>query len=219
MSTVWDKIYKKFLSDKKNYGCLSGEILPAFTEFVKNSNFPVRSAFDIGCGPGNYLEFLKTEGFKVAGIDSSETAVAMSKALLGESVDIKLSDMYEYDIPVGVYDLIYSILTLHHGTKHQVEGAVKGIFKGLISEGKIFITLPVYASKQDWQEGNEWEYIEDGVIMPNSGPEKGLVHSLFREQEVRDMFEDFSQLQISKNEKKIMWTITALKNKKSQAHG
>lgn len=212
MSTVWDKIYKRFLSGKENYGCLSGEILPAFTQFVEKSNFPIRCALDIGCGPGKYLKFLVSKGFKVAGIDSSETAVAMSKEFLGKSADIRLADMYEYSIPAGAYDLIYSILTLHHGTKRQVMRAVERIFKGLIPGGKIFITLPVYASRQDWQTGNEWEYIEDGVIMPNSGPEKGLIHSLFKKQEIANMCSGFSQLSIGNSDKKNMWTIIAEKN-------
>ena len=43
---------------------------------------------DIGCGNGKYLVLLKTQGFEVSGIDSSPTAVEMTKGSLGEDPTI-----------------------------------------------------------------------------------------------------------------------------------
>jgi len=69
---------------------------------------------DIGCGTGSYLVYLKTFDFKVAGRDSSPTAVEMAKDAIGNERDIICTDMYATEIQPDSFDLIMSIRTIHH---------------------------------------------------------------------------------------------------------
>ena len=98
----------------------------------------VKTVLDIGCGNGKYLVFLKSLGFKTDGIDSSPTAVEMTKEALNDDSNVLLTDMYEYDFPKEQYDLVISIAAIHHGLKAQVRRTIKQIYTALLSGGIFF---------------------------------------------------------------------------------
>ena len=118
--TVWDNIYKEYLAGGQAGASLKDDIHPCFLSFIEKSTFPIKQALDIGCGQGKYLKFLQLKGFQTSGLDSSESAVAMTKDLLEDQGKIILADMYEYQYPENNYDLILSHATLHHGKKNNV---------------------------------------------------------------------------------------------------
>ena len=83
--TVWDKIYQDYKNGGEEYATLKKGLIPEFLEFINNHDFKLKKVLDVGCGNGKYLVFLKTLGFEVNGIDSSPTAVEMTKESLGTS--------------------------------------------------------------------------------------------------------------------------------------
>jgi 2-polyprenyl-3-methyl-5-hydroxy-6-metoxy-1,4-benzoquinol methylase len=194
--TVWDKIYR----DKKKIGDISAvpsdRFLPMFRRFLKDSSSGIKHALDIGCGIGKYLKILQSEGFQTDGIDSSETAIEMTNKLLDDHSDIRCVDMFENKIPENKYDLVLSILTLQHGTKQQIEKLVENIYDSIVPQGKIFITLPDIKSSEDWNSFKNRQEIAEGTFVPLSGPEKGLPHSFFSEQEIRKVFSRFQNLKL-----------------------
>ncbi len=208
--TIWDKIYKDYKKGGKAWATLGDRVDPQFIEFVRRSEFPIRSALDIGCGTGQYLQFLGAEGFKLAGVDNSETAIAMSYEAVGKEADIKLADMYDFAIPKDEYDLIFSVATIHHGTKNQVKKAVHRIYDALMTHGKIFITLPSFDSSNSWNTFADKHEVAPGTYVPQSGPEQGLPHSFFTETEVKALFNNFSHVKITLD-KIGRWKITAEK--------
>lgn len=196
MTTIWDKIYKNYQKGGQAWATLQEEILPEFVEFVKNNNFGEKSALDIGCGTGKYLVYLKKLGFTVCGIDSSETAIEMTKKSLGENADLSVASMFEYEIPENTYDLIFSISTIHHGFKKEIIILIEQIYNKIIPGGKVFITLPDIESNKKWNTFKDDKEIAIGTYAPQSGPEKGLPHSFFSEQEIIQIFSKFENIKL-----------------------
>jgi len=227
MSTIWDKIYQDYKRGKVHAVLKKEDILPDFKTFLETSDFNGKTALDIGCGRGGYLRYLENLGFTVSGIDSSSTAVALSKNLLSTKANVVEADMFGYDIPKNKFDLIFSISAIHHGKKKEINKLINQIISAILPNGKMFITLPVYPEKglirnlcgqvtnlinrviygglpnrreiislpacmdmKIEEEGETWNYLGDGVLMPICGPEKGLIHSFYKKKEVDKLFFD-----------------------------
>lgn len=195
--TVWNEIYNKYQSDGTKWATLEENVDPLFIQLLNDNDFKLKSALDIGCGTGKYLKILQDFGFRVSGVDNSETAVEMTLELLGNEADVVLADMYELVMPENNYDLILSISTLHHGTKGQIANLIDSIFQSLAAGGYIFITLPDYEYAKLHDLFKNQAVVEPGTFVPLTGPEKGLPHSFFGEKETRSLFSDFAGVKIS----------------------
>ena len=194
--TIWDSIYKNYEKGGSAWATLSEEIHPLFRQFMDQYNFDLEHVLDIGCGTGRYLKILQSAGFKTDGIDSSETAVEMTKKILGDTSNILLTYMFEFEIPKNQYDLIISISTIHHGAKQHIQELISRIYDALVNNGKIFITLPDLESSKKWDTFKNYKEIADGTFCPMTGPEEGLPHSFYTEEQVRELFSQFRELQL-----------------------
>lgn len=210
--TVWENIYQDYKKGKAPWATLNGVLHPSFIKFVKKSRFELKSVLDLGCGDGKYLKFLRQFGFKTSGIDSSKTAIKMTKENLGDNSFVKAVDFYKYDIPVGKFDFIISVKAIHHGKKSQVVKLINKIYKSLPPKGKIFITLPSSSNISNWKSFKIRRTINlaRGESIPLSGPEKGLIHSFYTKNEVKEMFKDFHYSNIYRD-KRGQWIITGAK--------
>lgn len=102
--TVWDKIYQGYKNRGEDYATLKKGLIPEFLEFINNTEFKLKKVLDIGCGNGKYLVFLKTLGFEVSEIDSSPTAVEMTKeSLNAPGVDRILMVSNDWDSISDIY--------------------------------------------------------------------------------------------------------------------
>jgi SAM-dependent methyltransferase len=199
--TVWDAIYQNFQKGGEAWASLSEDIHPLFKQFLEQSEFTLKHALDIGCGTGKYLKLLQAGGFKSDGVDSSPTAVEMAQRELGPGAKISCADMFGYDIPENRYDLILSVSTIHHGTKEHVRGLLKNIHQTIVENGRIFITLPDLESSKKWNTFKEHQKLAEGTYAPLSGPEKGLPHSFYSQEETRELFSSFKNLQMDLDER------------------
>jgi len=208
--TIWDNIYKNKKKSGDTWAIPSDIFLPLFKQFLCQENFEVKHVLDIGCGVGKYLKILQCEGFKTDGIDSSETAVEMTKELLGDDSVISCSDMFEFKISKNKYDLVISIFTIHHGSKKQVQNLVDKIYDSIRKNGKIFITLPDFESSKKWNTFKNHKEVARGTFVPLSGPEKGLPHSFYTKEEIKKLFSKFTNLKLKINNQG-NWIILATK--------
>lgn len=198
--TIWDDIYKNYQQSGEEWATISEEVHPLLKQFLSQSSLELKSALDIGCGTGKYLKLLQTAGFKTDGIDSSETAVEMTKELLGDDSLIQCVNMFDFQIPKDKYDLVISISAIHHGTKGQVQGLINAIHEALAEKGKVFITVPDFEKgrrEDSWKNDQE---IEPGTYAPTTGPEKGLPHSFYTKEEVEKLFLRFKDIKIDLDE-------------------
>lgn len=208
-STVWDKIYKEYQKGGPAWYTLSRGLDEDFKSFVEKTNFPVKIAFDVGFGTGYYLVWLKTKGWEVGGIDSSETAHKMASESVGQN-DLILGSAYDCDIPKDKYGLIFSIHAIHHGLKNEVEKALDSIYSGLVKGGWVYLTLPTDIQRIDWKTHKTSKLIAPGTYAPTEGPEKGLPHSFYAEDEIKETFKQYSKLHYKRDERS-GWVITAQK--------
>lgn len=197
--TAWDEIYKNHNNGGEAWATLSEGIIPRFVELIEKGNFPIHDAFDIGCGTGKYLLFLKSKGFKVNGIDSSPTAVEMTEKALGQE-NIECGDMFSYDIEKESKDLLLSVSTIHHGTKDKVKDLIDHVYKWLVPQGKVFITLPDIKSALERDEFESHKEISPMTYVPLGGPEEGLPHSFYEKPEIEELFGKFKNVEISLDE-------------------
>lgn len=208
--TTWDKIYKNYQKGGPAYASLGFEIYPLFKKFISRSNFQLKSALDIGCGDGRYLKYLQRLGFKIDGIDSSPTAVEITRKLFKNNSRIKRVDMYQYRIPAEKYDFIFSINTLQHGKKAAIKRVINRIFRSLKDGGKIIITLPSVLQVKRWHSFKDSRKLLPGTYVPQTGPEKGLPHSFFTKKEIKKLFSEFKRVKMEMD-KRGRWFITAEK--------
>jgi SAM-dependent methyltransferase len=208
--TTWDKIYKDYKKGGEAWATLKEELLPEFIDFLENNKFSNKNALDIGCGTGKYLAYLKELDFGVSGIDSSKTAIEMTKGVLGDNSKLKCVNMFEYEIPKNEHDLIFSISTIHHGLKRDVITLINKIYDELIAGGHIFITLPDIESNKKRNTFKDDKEIAPGTYAPISGPEEGLAHSFFSKEEIKAMFSKFKDLKLELDDI-CRWYISATK--------
>jgi SAM-dependent methyltransferase len=208
-STIWDKIYKDYVENGGDYATLGRGLNQDFMDFVESTKFPVKNAFDVGYGTGNYLVWLKAKGFDVYGIDSSETAHEMAGKALGQD-NLVLGDIYDYGIPKDKFGLILSVHAIHHGIKSQVEKALNSVYAGLVKEGWAYLTLPVNDAHKQWHTHENSELIAPGTFAPTMGPEKGLPHSFYTDGEVKELFTEYRKVDY-KMTKRGVWKIIAQK--------
>ncbi|OGF37979.1 hypothetical protein A2482_01560 [Candidatus Falkowbacteria bacterium RIFOXYC2_FULL_48_21] len=208
----WDKIYRDYKKGGQAWATLSGEIIPEFKLVLRQEKFKFKRAFDIGCGTGNYLAYLVSNGFQVAGTDSSPTAVKMARALFDKKTGraIKVANMFKLRIPKNKYDLIMSIAAIHHGMKKDVARLVGKIYTALVPGGKAFITFPDLVSSQHWDTFKTNKDLGNGTFSPLSGPEKGLPHSFFTKEEIAKMFAKFRMVKMQLD-KRGRWVVRAVK--------
>ncbi len=99
------------------------------------------------------------------------------------------------------------------------DGLIKGFYRavnnllsrdsfGFLAKRKILSALRVHLVKKAWENGTEWKYIEDGVIMAIAGPEEGVIHSFYKRKEVDKMFSRCRACTIEKNGKNWIIKIT-----------
>jgi SAM-dependent methyltransferase len=159
-----------------------------FIEFVEQTDFEIKNALDIGCGTGKYLLFLSGKGFRITGLDSSPTAISIAMKEAGHAGQFVVGDMYSYPYQTNTYDLVLSHAALHHGLKAQVFSLAAKMYDLLVSNGKIFLSLPSDDCKEKWATMAGHETLPDGTCIPVQGPEKGLPHSFFSRQEIDALF-------------------------------
>ncbi len=198
--TTWDKIYKNYEKGGPAWATLSDPIHPSFRSFLKRTRFDVKSALDLGCGDGRYLKLLQKTGFAVSGIDSSPTAIKMSRKKLGRNAELHVADIFTSPIPAKKYDLIVSIATIQHAKKPAIKRLIGRIYKSLLPNGKAFITFPMMASVKQWGTFKNAKKIATGVYVPFIGPEKGLPHSFYGKNELGKLFSEFFTTDITRDD-------------------
>jgi len=124
--------------------------------------------------------------------------------------NLVLDDVYKYQIPKNTFGLILSVHAIHHGLKAQVEKALNGMYEGLVKGGWIYLTLPVNDAHKQWHTHRNSKLVAPGTFAPTSGPEKDLPHSFYTENEIKELFSNYTKLNYSVSDRGV-WIIIAQK--------
>lgn len=157
---------------------------------------------EIGCGPGPNIWYLVREGFAVAGIDGSPTAIRQAEErLVAEGlphttpiVDLKVGDFASLPWADDMFDAVVDVEALYANPIKIILAGIAEIERALkpggVFFGKMFGTLTTGS--------DSGEMIEPGTISnPKLGPCAGneIAHFFSRE-ELSDLFSGFNQLGI-----------------------
>jgi SAM-dependent methyltransferase len=199
----WEQIYK--MKGRKEI-----EPFPRFYEVVHAyKEYGCAMILDLGCGSGRHLIHLAREGFRVVGMDFSPTALHLSRGWLeeeGSKASLVLADI-QIPLPFkeGSFEGVFSTQVIHHALFAGVRRTIREIFRILTYGGVAFIT--VSASKDDLEHIE----IEPNTYVPQTGPEKGVPHHIFTEEELRWSFQAFHILDISLRAEGKVLTVLAQK--------
>ncbi len=186
----WEKIFEEkgyvFIDPHPDMSRLS-------TLFHDNN---VMRILDLGCGTGRNLVNLLKAGFDVSGFDSSKTALELTKQWLDEeSLDAHLHHgRMEETLPYDndFFDAIISIQVIHHNFMAEILATIKEMERVLRTRGYLFITVPILGPEPENPE-DDWTltWVEDGTYIPHCGPESGIPHHYFSEEELQHVVSNF----------------------------
>ena len=149
-----------------------------------------RRLLDLGCGTGRHLVYLAQRGFQVVGLDGSPHALHSTQswfAELGLHASLLLHELTEpLPFPAASFDALVSTQVIHHARLAAVQAVIDEIHRLLKPGGLVYVT--VAAPKEGRFNSIE---IEPRTYLPLGGPEKGLLHHLFTEDELRQCFYRF----------------------------
>lgn len=135
---VWDDLYKGDQRHLNRYP-FDTVVQFVFSQRPKNlSNDSVR-VLEVGCGAGNNLWFAAREGFQVAGIDASETAINLTRKRFhaeGLSGDFRVCDARILPFDDASFDLAIDRAALSHTPKKTISQSIAEINRILKPGGK-----------------------------------------------------------------------------------
>jgi SAM-dependent methyltransferase len=127
---------------------LHGKTLQAYWNWCNYKYLPLLQALkntdhilELGCGPGYFLEFLRTAGFvNVQGIDLSEEQVKIAKI---KNLDVKSIDVFNYlQHNKELFNAIIAIDFIEHFTKEEAMTLAKLLYNSLENNGILIIQTP-----------------------------------------------------------------------------
>ena len=156
----------------------------------------VKRIFDLGCGAGRHMMYFAKKGFFVVGQDISTMGLALAQQWFEQE---KISnyllvnhDVTELPYPDGSFDAVISTSAIHHNKLKQINKALSEVYRVMKKGGLLFVNL---TAREAYLSGRE---IEKGTYVVRSGPEKGMVHHMFNEMEIRKTFSKFRILKLVK---------------------
>ncbi|MBN2229701.1 MAG: class I SAM-dependent methyltransferase [Candidatus Thorarchaeota archaeon] len=191
----WDTIFREhgyFFVDPHP------EVVRISDMFRKNG---VKRILDLGCGTGRHIVFLSKCGFEMYGFDSSSNAVDLTnKWLEEENLTATVSNHLMQDrflYPSTFFDAVISIQVIHHNMLKDIIFTIREMERVTRTGGYVFFSVPILGpkpnnSKDDW----ELQEVEPGTFIPRSGPESGIPHHFFTEDEIFSLFNGFNILEI-----------------------
>ena len=130
-----------------------------------------KSALDVGCGVGEFMEILEQDGFEVTGVDGNADQIETVKnnGLEGRVVDLEKQLPFERES----FDLVTSLEVIEHIA--CAESLLKEINRVLKSGGHLLITTPNFAylnhrlqylfGAAPWNEGIHLRYFTKSRLL------------------------------------------------------
>jgi SAM-dependent methyltransferase len=150
---------------------------------------------DLGCGAGRHTVYLARAGFEVCGTDISPRGLDYTRAWLnreGLHADLQLSDMTVIPYPDNYFDAVVSMYVIHHNTLDNIRRCVAEMHRTLRAGGRALLTVH---GKSGSRYGTGTQ-LEPDTFIPASGADSGVPHHFFGEQGLRDLFAQFTIVEL-----------------------
>ncbi len=159
-------------------------------DIVKTGKIKPCKVIELGCGAGNYVIFLSSQGYNATGVDISEAAIEIAKktaSTKGINCSFISSDVLGALLEVQeTYDFAYDWELLHHIFPEDREKYIKNVHRLLKPDGQY---LSVCFSEESPQFGGTGKYRKtpiDTLLYFSSKDEiAALVEPMFEIQELK----------------------------------
>lgn len=144
--------------------------------------------WDFCCGAGRHTVLISQMGHNTYGSDISENGINYSQKWLennGLKATLKVADMTHNPFTGINFHGAISWDALHHNTISNISKAVDIVYENLCVGGMFMVSLLSTKAGRADLRGKE---IEKNTFVREDGPEAGVPHHYFDEQEIRDLF-------------------------------
>lgn len=152
------------------------------------------TVLDLGCGAGRHAILLAKEGFQVAALDVSETALkTLDTRLKTESISNVMLIQHEMGrLPFieNYFDGIVSTNVLHHGKLVEIKKTVNELYRVMKTGASAFL---IALSSSDFRKGTGAK-LERNTFVFKKGEERGIIHHFFTRQELESFLRKFETL-------------------------
>lgn len=181
--TAWSRVKKAHLDipDVLDY-------IPEIPKVFKEHN--CKHILDIACGSGWLGFYLQAHGFKVTGIDISESAIRLARGVAEEKnldpsqIDFQAMDMFDMNFPENSFDGILINACFEHLDYARGEEFLGKIKKVIRNQGIMFGVFDKVASG----ERGTFEVLEDGSHQYSDSMRDGMLLRYYNDDELKDLF-------------------------------
>ncbi len=151
--------------------------------------------YDLGCGAGRHMAYLQTMGFELTGSDISPNGLTACAEYMGEAglpSRIVRADMTAIPFADESFDAALSTNVLNHNPRALLQLAVEEAWRTLRTGGEFYATV---LNAWDWRYGSG-EEVEPDTFVLDEGPEAGILHHFFGEDDLRRWLGDFEIVEL-----------------------
>jgi ubiquinone/menaquinone biosynthesis C-methylase UbiE len=172
--------------------------------FYSATNRGAIKLLEIGCGPGANIWFMAREGFSVAGIDGSPTAIGLATARLASeslAADLRVGDFTNLPWPDSSFDGILENVSLYANPWTAIQQALGEVRRVLKPRG---VFLCSFFTEKTWGYGTGTMAEPDGFVDIPEGPMAGTGFALYlNRKRLDELLKDFTSVHVER----VSWTM------------
>jgi SAM-dependent methyltransferase len=207
---VWENLFAT-----RDWGRYPGEdLIRALARAFPPASRRESAVLEVGCGPGANIWYLAREGFRVAGIDGSPSAIAQARQRLfdeglnGLSADLRCGDFARLPWPDGRFDAVVDIEAIYANPLAAIRATLAEV-RRVLKPGGLFFAKMFGTETTGWNSGEQIE--PNTSLCPADGPCAGLgISHFFSRDEIEALCRDFTAVDIdwtSRSDHGGRWTV------------
>jgi SAM-dependent methyltransferase len=193
---VWEEIFQR-----KEWGKYPPEHVIRFVarNFYRSADRSKIRLLEIACGPGANIWFMVREGFRVAGIDGSSTAIQKAHQRLTSehlTADLRVGDFAQLPWPDDSFDGVVENVSLYANPRSSIQRALLEVHR-VLKPGAPFLSS--FFTERTWGYGLGEMVEPDSFTDIPEGPLAGTGFCFFLKRDrISDLFHDFSDVNVER---------------------
>lgn len=159
--TEWDQIYRKY--PLESLGWELGKPRPILVEFVEKGLIKKGETLDLCCGAGTNTIYLAKQGFRVTGIDISQTAIQYAKQQAEHAnaqINFIIQSFVDLSFRDEAFDFVFDMGCFHHVETEDRPKFIRGVHRVLKEGGDFLLTCFSYKNGPAWNHFTEKQLIQ-----------------------------------------------------------